>query len=112
MIRCDAFITLAGPLPEGGHQRAGQAGAAGAGEDGTIDRTEPRPRRRRPPGLLPGNARTIPGADAQTEQIGEATDGEEALIRELDLRPDVIPMNPNMPKASGISSKRVPTRPS
>jgi DNA-binding NarL/FixJ family response regulator len=50
--------------------------------------------------------RAILGAEPNTELIGEATDGEEAVERALELRPDVILMDLNMPKVSGIEATR------
>jgi DNA-binding NarL/FixJ family response regulator len=50
--------------------------------------------------------RAILGAEPDTELIGEATDGEEAVARALELRPDVILMDLNMPKVSGIEATR------
>ena len=41
--------------------------------------------------------RAIIGAEPDTELVGEATDGEEAIARALELRPDVILMDLNMP---------------
>lgn len=46
------------------------------------------------------------GAEPDTELVGEATDGEEAVARALELRPDVILMDLNMPKVSGIEATR------
>jgi DNA-binding NarL/FixJ family response regulator len=48
--------------------------------------------------------RAILGADAGTELVGEATDGEEAVA--LELRPDVILMDLNMPNVTGIEATR------
>ena len=50
--------------------------------------------------------RAILGAEPDTELVGEATDGEEAIARALELRPDVILMDLNMPKVSGIEATR------
>ena len=50
--------------------------------------------------------RAILGADAGTELVGEATDGEEAVARALELRPDVILMDLNMPNVTGIEATR------
>jgi DNA-binding NarL/FixJ family response regulator len=50
--------------------------------------------------------RAILGADAGTELVGEATDGEEAVVQALDLRPDVILMDLNMPGVTGIEATR------
>ncbi len=41
-----------------------------------------------------------------TELVGEATDGEEAVARALELRPDVILMDLNMPDVNGIEATR------
>jgi DNA-binding NarL/FixJ family response regulator len=48
--------------------------------------------------------RAILGAEADTELVGEATDGEEAISLALELRPDVILMDLNMPKMTGIEA--------
>ena len=50
--------------------------------------------------------RAILGAEPDTELVGEATDGQEAVALALDLRPDVILMDLNMPKVSGIEATR------
>ena len=50
--------------------------------------------------------RAILGAEPDTELVGEATDGEEAVARALELRPDVILMDLNMPKVTGIEATR------
>ena len=50
--------------------------------------------------------RAILGAEPDIELVGEATDGEEAVVRALELRPDVILMDLNMPKVSGIEATR------
>ncbi len=50
--------------------------------------------------------RAVLGAEPNTELVGEATDGEEAIARALELRPDVILMDLNMPKVSGIDATR------
>ena len=50
--------------------------------------------------------RAILGAEPDTELVGEATDGEEAIAQALELRPDVILMDLNMPKVSGIEATR------
>jgi DNA-binding NarL/FixJ family response regulator len=46
--------------------------------------------------------RAILGAEPDTELAGEATDGEGAIARALELRPDVILMDLNMPNLNGI----------
>jgi DNA-binding NarL/FixJ family response regulator len=50
--------------------------------------------------------RAILGAEPDTELVGEATDGEEAIAQALELHPDVILMDLNMPKVSGIEATR------
>ena len=50
--------------------------------------------------------RAILGAEPDTELVGEATDGEEAVQLALKLRPDVILMDLNMPRATGIEATR------
>jgi response regulator RpfG family c-di-GMP phosphodiesterase len=50
--------------------------------------------------------RAILGAEPDTELVGEAEDGEETIARALELRPDVILMDLNMPKVSGIEATR------
>jgi DNA-binding NarL/FixJ family response regulator len=50
--------------------------------------------------------RAMLGAEPDTELIGEATDGEEAVELALELRPDVILMDLNMPKVSSIEATR------
>jgi len=50
--------------------------------------------------------RAILGAEPEIELVGEATDGEEAVALALDLRPDVILMDLNMPGVTGIEATR------
>jgi DNA-binding NarL/FixJ family response regulator len=50
--------------------------------------------------------RAILGAEPDTELVGEATNGEEVVARALELQPDVILMDLNMPKMSGIEATR------
>jgi CheY-like chemotaxis protein len=45
--------------------------------------------------------RAILGAEPDTELVGEATDGEEAISLASKLQPDVILMDLNMPKVGG-----------
>ncbi len=48
--------------------------------------------------------RAILGAEPGTELVGEATDGEEAISLASKLQPDVILMDLNMPKLTGIEA--------
>ena len=48
--------------------------------------------------------RAILVAEPDTELVGEATDGEEAVARALELRPDVILMDLNMPRVTGVEA--------
>lgn len=50
--------------------------------------------------------RAILGAEPDTEIVGEATDGEEAVKLAAGLRPDVILMDINMPGVNGIEATR------
>ena len=50
--------------------------------------------------------RAILGAEPEIELVGEATDGEGAVALALELRPDVILMDLNMPGVSGIEATR------
>jgi DNA-binding NarL/FixJ family response regulator len=43
---------------------------------------------------------------ADTQVIGEATDGAEAIARAIDLQPDVILMDINMPRMNGVQATR------
>jgi|SRR5215210_6380231 len=48
--------------------------------------------------------RAILGAERDTELVGEATDGEEAVRLALELQPGVILMDLNIPRATGIEA--------
>ena len=50
--------------------------------------------------------RAVLGAEPDTELVGEATDGEEAVALALKLQPDVILMDLNMPNLTGIEATR------
>ena len=50
--------------------------------------------------------RAILAAEPDVELVGEATDGEEAIDQALELRPDVILMDLNMPNVNGIEATR------
>jgi DNA-binding NarL/FixJ family response regulator len=50
--------------------------------------------------------RAMLGAEPDIELVAEATDGEEAVARALELEPDVILMDLNMPKTNGIEAAR------
>jgi DNA-binding NarL/FixJ family response regulator len=48
--------------------------------------------------------RAILGSEPDTELVGEATDGEVVVALALELQPDVILMDLNMPKVTGIEA--------
>ncbi len=50
--------------------------------------------------------RALLSAEPDTELVGEATDGEEAIQLAASLRPDVILMDLNMPGTNGIEATR------
>ena len=56
--------------------------------------------------LFRGGLRALLGAVPETELVGEATTGEEAVALAADLQPDVIVMDLQMPGASGIEATR------
>ena len=50
--------------------------------------------------------RAMLGAEPGIELVAEATDGEEAIARTLEMEPDVVLMDLNMPKTNGIEAAR------
>jgi len=50
--------------------------------------------------------RALLASEGDTELVGEATDGEEAINLALELGPDVVLMDLNMPKVNGIDATR------
>jgi DNA-binding NarL/FixJ family response regulator len=50
--------------------------------------------------------RALISSAPDTELVGEATDGREAVARALELRPDVILMDFDMPETNGIEATR------
>lgn len=50
--------------------------------------------------------KSILGMDAALEVVGEAEDGEEAIARCRELRPDLVLMDVSMPKMNGIEATR------
>jgi DNA-binding NarL/FixJ family response regulator len=52
--------------------------------------------------LLREGIRNFLSLEPDFEIIGEAANGEEAIARTIELRPDVLLLDINMPKASGI----------
>jgi DNA-binding NarL/FixJ family response regulator len=50
--------------------------------------------------------RAMLGAEPDIELVAEATDGDEAMELALELKPDVILMDINMPKTNGIEAAR------
>lgn len=57
--------------------------------------------------LMRQTLRTIVQSDPGFEVIAAARDGEDAVLKARDLRPDVIAMDINMPKLDGISALQI-----
>lgn len=51
-------------------------------------------------------ARAVIGRTAGFELVGEAADGDEGVTAALELRPDLILMDINMPRVNGIEATR------
>ena len=56
--------------------------------------------------LVRAGFRLILDAEADIEVVGEAADGEEALVQALEFRPDVVLMDIRMPKLNGIDATK------
>ena len=70
-----------------------------------MSAADPDPHRRRSP-ALPGGLRALLDSVADTEVVGEAATGEEAVEVALALTPDVVVMDINMPGLNGIDATR------
>ena len=57
-------------------------------------------------GILRAGLRSLLDSASETEVVGEARDGEEALRLAKELRPDVLLVDISMPDASGIEVAR------
>lgn len=56
--------------------------------------------------LVRAGLRMLLGADPAIEVVGEARDGDEAVARSCELRPDVVLMDVRMPGTGGIEATR------